>query len=89
MNSKVPVKIALYNIATGPHANPVTSLFRIKVSLQVQNAKYNLSIKVTKNFDQDDYCDQQLLLGVKTTKRPWYWSQYNAVILKWSHVHVQ
>ena len=34
----------------------------------MQKAKYNLSIKVTKTFDQHDRRDQQLFTGVKTLK---------------------
>ncbi len=34
----------------------------------MQKAKYNLSIKVTKTFDQHDRRDQQLSTGVKTLK---------------------
>ncbi len=34
----------------------------------MQKAKYNLSIKVTKTFDQHDRHDQQLFKGVKTLK---------------------
>ncbi len=49
-----------YTIQTQDLTNQATSLFRIKVSRQVQRAKYNLSIKVTKTFDQHDRHDQQL-----------------------------
>ncbi len=34
----------------------------------MQKAKYNLSIKVTKTFDQHDRRDQQLFKGVKNLK---------------------
>ncbi len=54
----------LYNIGTLDLTNEVTSLFRIKVNLHLQKAKLNLSIKVTKTFDQHDRCDQQIFKGV-------------------------
>ena len=34
----------------------------------MQKAKYHLSIKVTKTFDQHDRCNQRLFKGVKTLK---------------------
>ncbi len=34
----------------------------------MQRAKYNLSILVTKAFDQHDHCDQRRFKGVKTLK---------------------